>query len=245
MVIPQQQEAEPITGASPASHRLRTRIERIAPHFRTALITGEPGTGKLLAARTLHRLSPGSTGPFLHHHAASITPLDMAQPIRSAQGGTLYLEKIEAMPLPLQTQLLRFLEWQENQPQRLRVLSSTSADLRSLVLSRTFLPELHQRLAAIEIALPPLRERREDIPELSRHLLQRAAQHQGKLASAIAPDAMQQLQSHNWPNNIRELAETLHQAVNTAKPPPSQQMTFPHPHDRRSPSSPPASDSTT
>jgi DNA-binding NtrC family response regulator len=211
--------------------RLRLQMQRIGPHFRTVLVSGEAGTGKTIAARMLHRLSPGANGSFMVCSAAETfaegsVPRDQAavssgsidRLVKTAHGGTLFFDDISEMPVEGQTRLLRVLQGQENrmaasQKMDLRIIASTAEDLKVLALAGRFKQELYRRLAMVEIALPPLRERREDIPAVARHLLGRLALQYGIHVESIGEDAMNRLVEHSWPGNVRALEDALRYAV--------------------------------
>jgi DNA-binding NtrC family response regulator len=212
--------------------RLRQQVRRIGPHFRTVLVCGEAGTGKELVARALHRISPAAGEPFVIRHAAAIEDalaesessaraVDdgrlMKRPIRK----TLFLDRISDMPLEAQGRLLRVLMQHElaqsriNAPQRmeLRIIASTEEDLKILVSTGRFSQELYQRLATVDITLPPLRERMEDLPELARYFLERFAAFYGRGVRAIADEGMEQMQKHPWPGNVSELESVVRSSV--------------------------------
>ena len=214
--------------------RLRLQVRRLGPHFRTVLVSGEAGTGKRLAARALHRLSQGVGERFVICNAAAMsdwpTGADRAATsaehldrlVKMAQGGTLFFEGIGEMPMEAQVHLLHVLRLQERShiglaaPQKvdLRIIASTREDLKILTFSRRFRQELYQRLAMVEIALPPLRERTEDIPELATWLLRRLPLLYGTAGiERIAEDAIERLQAHRWPGNVRELESVLRHGV--------------------------------
>jgi DNA-binding NtrC family response regulator len=212
--------------------RLRQQVRRIGPHFRTVLVCGEAGTGKELVARALHRISPAAEEPFVVRHAAAIEDalaeselsaraVDdgrlMKRPVRK----TLFLDRISDMPLEAQGRLLRVLMQHEqaqsriHAPQRmeLRIIASTEEDLKILVSTGRFSQELYQRLATVDITLPPLRERMEDLPELARYFLERFAALYGRGVRAIADEGMEQMQRHPWPGNVSELESVLRSSV--------------------------------
>ena len=218
-----------LIGSSTAMMRLRLQLNRIGPHFRIVLLRGETGTGKELVARRLHRLSQGASRPFVSCHAGSLDdPLrgnahatTQAEALdaltKGAEGGTLYLDGIEQLPPEAQAVLLRTLRRHEfaesggRITQRLgsRIVVSTSQDLRILASAGRFGLELHQRLGTVEIALPPLRDRIEDIPQLVDHLLASLAARHGHPACSVSPEAMQSFLHYSWPGNEHELADLL------------------------------------
>jgi len=218
-----------IVGSSTAMKRLRQQVRRIGPHFRTVLVSGEAGTGKELVARTLHRMSPASNGPFVVCPGAAMedalaerggsdrTADDVGRLMKGSVRGTLFLDRISDLPLEVQGRLLRVLTQYELTQSRLdtpgrmelRIIASTCEDLRILVSTGRFSQELYQRLATVDITLPPLRERMEDLPELARFFLERFAQLYGSGVRNIADEAMEQMQKHRWPGNVYELESVL------------------------------------
>lgn len=201
-----------IVGDSTAMKRLRLQIRRIGPHFRTVLISGERGTGKELAARTLHQESRKDNGAFI----AAAFGNRIAYLMKLARGGTLFFDGIDYMPLETQDELLEVLrrhEWAQDglaAPQKLsaRIIASTKQDLRGLVASGQFRQELYQRIAMVQIGILPLRKRMEDVPLLVMYFLDRfVKKYQKKMT--IAKGAMELLQSHGWPGNARELEDVL------------------------------------
>ncbi len=232
---PAAMEAPPnpeLIGRSPAMQALYRTIGRLAQAPLSVLIRGETGTGKELVARALHRHSPRSEGPFIAlntaaipaelleselfgHEAGAFTGAQRRQGGRfeQAHGGTLFLDEIGDMPLALQTRLLRVLA--EGEFFRLggrelikvdvRVIAATHQDLDRLVDEGRFRADLLHRLDVVRLDLPPLRERREDVPELAAHFLAQAAAAVGGSAKRFEPEALARLQAHDWPGNVREL----------------------------------------
>ncbi|HVB99734.1 MAG TPA: sigma-54 dependent transcriptional regulator [Candidatus Dormibacteraeota bacterium] len=226
-----------IVGQSPLLMSALDTACRIAPHFRTVLITGQTGTGKELTARLLQRMSPVSSRPFVvgnlsalvetlleselfGHVRGSFTGAthDKVGLCEYANGGTLFLDEIGEMPLGAQTRLLRFLQTQEIQrvgsPQirqlDVRVIAATNQDLRSLVTQGKFREDLYYRLAVVEIKLPSLAERKGDLPLLERHFLSRFAPQFGKARlRGLTERARLILRRHGWPGNIREFENVL------------------------------------
>lgn len=237
-------QGEPILlGDSVAIRRLRSQIQRIAPHFRSALIRGEVGTGKQFVANAIHALSPGAEGPFIVSDAAALaesvaggdrasTPNTPAAGslLESAQGGTLYLKGVGKLTPTLQAALLRFLRACEErraapiQSSRsglrrpdIRILASSDRDLRTLASVGQFRQDLHARLSVVEILVPPLRQRTEDFPVVSAWLLRKIADCNGQGPKMLAENTLAQLQARLWSNNFRELERVLQQAAALAE----------------------------
>jgi len=187
--------------------RLRVQVLRIGPHFRTVLVRGEAGTGKELVARMLHAMSNGVDEPFIVCHAMEVEETAHRR-TKVPQRGTLFFDGINAMNLEAQEQLLRTLAEMEQRSEQ-RIIASTSEDLKILVSTWRFRQDLYQRLATVEISLPPLRERIEDLPALAKHLLDRFAALRGRCIREIADDAMERMQRYHWPGNVRELETVL------------------------------------
>ena len=215
-------------------------IEKVAGSNATVLLHGESGTGKELAARALHDLSRQKSGPFIAincaaipenlleselfgHEKGAFTGADrqVKGKIELAHGGTLFLDEIGDMPPPLQAKLLRFL--QERQIERVggrasiavdtRVVSATHQDLKKQIAEERFREDLFYRIAQIEIVIPPLRERGDDIALLARHFIDRFATDQAKKPPRLDADAIVTMRRHNWPGNIRELENRIQRAV--------------------------------
>ena len=216
------------------------RIRMLRGSRATVLITGESGTGKELAARAIHRYSDRADKTFIPYNASSI-PREIAESelfgyskgtftgayqdsvgiIRSADGGTLFLDEIGDMPLEIQPKLLRFLESGEVYPlgkakavkTDIRVIAATNRDLGRMVADGTFRADLWYRINSINISLPPLRDRREDIPMLVHHLLEKFSKRENKDGIVLAPDLLKELMLYSWPGNVRELANVVEQLV--------------------------------
>jgi len=230
-----------LIGRSPAMQRLYRTIEKVGATDATVLIAGESGTGKELVARTLHQTSRRAGGPFVAvncaaipetlieselfgHERGAFTGAHRRRPGRfeEADGGTLFLDEIAAMPLPLQATLLRVL--QERRFTRLggtgevecdvRVMAASNRDLPRLVAEGSFRDDLYYRINVVPVTLPPLRERREDIPVLAATFLTRfAAQHRVAVAGPLPPAVLRLLIEHHWPGNVRELANVVERLV--------------------------------
>ncbi|MDH4179567.1 MAG: sigma-54 dependent transcriptional regulator [Armatimonadota bacterium] len=219
-------------------------LRRVAPTRATVLLAGESGTGKELFARAIHRMS-GRRGPFVAvscaalsrdlleselfgHEKGAFTGADRQKPGRfeRAEGGTLLLDEIGDIPLDLQVKLLRVL--QEREFERVggtealtadvRIVAAINRDLAAAVQERTFREDLYYRLKVIEITLPPLRERPDDIEPLACHFVQTYAAVNGKPVSRLTPAALQLLRRYPWPGNVRELENAIEHAVVLAEP---------------------------
>jgi DNA-binding NtrC family response regulator len=225
-----------IVGSSAAIRRLRLQVRRIGPHFRTVLVKGEPGTEKEQVARALHGMSQTPGAPFVVCPAATfeasspgfnedIKPNVAGSLMTTCHGGTLFLEEISEMPLKAQGLLLDVLKKSELKQGRidasarldLRAIASTSADLRIMVSTGRFRAELYQRLATVEITVPPLRERIDDLDEIVRYFLGRFAQLHNRSFQDIPEIAMEQMRRYRWPNNVRELERMLRDSVARSK----------------------------
>ncbi len=215
-------------------------LERVAPSEANVLITGAHGTGKEVVARWLHAASPRAARPFLAvnsggladgvfeselfgHVRGAFTDAKTDRPgcFELADGGTLLLDEIGNMPLGQQAKLLRVLQTGEYHPvgssrikrANVRVLSATNSDITHQGATGHFREDLLYRLNTIEIRLPPLAERREDIPELTAHFLARQAARYGRALAGLSPAATEALLQHPWPGNVRELEHVLERAV--------------------------------
>ena len=229
-----------LVGESPAIRRVMELMERVAPTLSSVLITGESGTGKELVARTLHRWSPRSAVPcvvidcgalpdslleseLFGHRKGSFTSAtqDKQGLLEVADGGTVLLDEIGNISMSLQARLLRFLQNGEvrrigdTAPHKVdvRVLAATNRDLGQSTADGSFRQDLFYRLKVVTIHLPPLRERREDIPALTRNFISHSAQALGKNVQEIEPEAMELLCAHSWPGNVRELKHVMEAAV--------------------------------
>ncbi|MES2359226.1 MAG: sigma-54 dependent transcriptional regulator [Gemmatimonadota bacterium] len=229
-----------LIATSPRMRPILDLMERVAPSDANVLITGEHGTGKEVVARWLHAASPRARSAFVAvnmgglsdgvfeselfgHVKGSFTDArtDRAGRFELADGGTLFLDEIANVPLNLQAKLLRVLQTREvervgsSRPKvvNVRVLSATNVDPHEEVSAGRFREDLLFRLNTIELRLPPLRERREDIPALAAHFLERQSTRYGKHLTGFDQPAMQTLMDHLWPGNIRELEHTIERAV--------------------------------
>lgn len=229
---------------APSMRPILEMIERVGPSDANVLITGENGTGKGVVAQALHARSPRADGPFVSvnmgglpegvfesemfgHVKGAFTDAkaDRAGRFEMADGGTLFLDEMGNMPLGQQAKLLRLLETGEyervgsskTRRVNVRLISATNADLTAEVQGGRFRQDLLFRLNTIHLHLPPLRERREDIPRLAQHFLRQHARRYRRDFEGFAPAALRALESHPWPGNVRELDHALERAVLLAK----------------------------
>ncbi len=233
-------EFEGIIGNSPLMTEMFSRIRRVAPHFRTTLVLGETGTGKELVARALHRLSPAARGNFVvlncsavvetlfeselfGHTKGAFTGATADKPglYEHASGGTLFLDEIGDMPFTTQAKLLRVLQNQEVlrvgslTPRRVdtRVIAATNQDLRTAVAEKRFREDLYYRLSMVEIHVPRLADRKQDLPILVRHFIGKFSAQYGKPIRGLTHRAQIALSQHFWPGNVRELENALGHAA--------------------------------
>jgi DNA-binding NtrC family response regulator len=233
-------EFEGIVGNSPLMWDLFSRIRRIAPHYRAVLVTGETGSGKDLVAQALHRLSPASKGRYVVLNCSAVVETlfeselfghvrgsftgattDKAGLFEHAHGGTLFLDEIGDMPLGTQAKLLRVLQNQEVQrvgsltarKVDVRVIAATNHDLRQAIAEKHFREDLYYRLSMVEIQVPRLAERKEDLPLLERHFIAKFANQYGKQIRGITHRAQIALSLHSWPGNVRELENVIGHAA--------------------------------
>src|SRR6202166_954216 len=229
-----------IVGKSRAMEEVVQRAEIVADTKSTVLITGETGTGKELVARAIHDRSAQRDMPLIKVNCAAIPDTllesELFGHVRGAftgatttkkgkfalaDGGTIFLDEIGTMSLALQSKLLRVLQEREFEPlgaersERvdLRVIAATNRDLRQMVAGGKFQEDLFYRLNVIPIVIPPLRERRDDIPALVEHFVQKHAQRVGRRIERLEESVMTGLQQYDWPGNVRELENTIERAV--------------------------------
>jgi two-component system nitrogen regulation response regulator NtrX len=238
-----------IVGKSSSVNQLRQVIERVSPTNSRLLITGSPGVGKELAARTIHDASARASGPFIVINSATITPDAMETELfgiegkdgrsrkvgalEEAHGGTLYLDEIADMPKETQGKILRVLVDQNFQRVGgttrvhvdVRIISSSSRDLTGLIEEGAFREDLFHRLSVVPIRVPSLAERREDIPELIEFFMDHVSATSGLPRRHIADDAMAVLQSHDWPGNIRQLRNNVERLLILALGDPEAEIT--------------------
>jgi len=203
-------EASAMVGESAAMQRLRSQLRRIGPYFRTALIRGEAGTGKQLAARMLHGWSPAASAPFTLWDGTDALTLDAA-PHR----GSIFVDEVGELPMVAQGALLRLLQRLERargQGEPTRLITSMRHDPRILATTGRFRQDLYYRIATIEVTVPPLRERLEDIPALVQHFATTFRRNGSDGLTRITDEAMEWLVSQLWPGNVRELESALRAA---------------------------------
>lgn len=236
-------EKMPLVGRSPAMQGVYRMITRVLRNDLTVLITGESGTGKELVAEAIHELGNRRTGPFVAVNTAAI-PADLveselfghekgaftgaiAQAIgkfEQANGGTLFLDEIGDMPAEAQTRLLRALQsgrirrvgGRQEIAVNVRIIAATNRDLTPMIAAGTFREDLFYRLNVVPIELPPLRERREDIPALAQHFLVQAAED-GLPRRHLAADAIERLEARSWRGNVRELRNVVYRLALMAR----------------------------
>jgi len=229
-----------LIGSTPAMQRVKKLIEKIAPTESSVLVLGETGTGKELVARRIHELSQRASMPFVAvncgalpenlveselfgHRKGAFTGADTPRKglIEVANGGTLFLDELGELDKAMQVKLLRFLESGEvrrvgeNEAFHVdvRIVCATNRDLQEMVEEGTFREDLFFRVNTFEIRLPPLRERKDDIPDLARSLIARHLKRHSVPPEILSPEVLDILKNHEWSGNVRELANALEHAV--------------------------------
>ena len=226
---------EQLNGSSVSINNVRATLKRVAPTGSRVLITGPAGVGKEIAARMIHNWSTRAGGPFITVSAARMEPQRVEEELfgaeqdgvgrpgllEQAHGGTLFLDEIADMPLTTQGKILRVLTDQSftrvggQRPVKVdvRVLSATARNLQDEIASGRFREDLFYRLNVVPVRIPPLRERREDIPEIAAHFLARFAAERRIPAPPLADEAVAALQAHDWPGNVRQLRNIMERTV--------------------------------
>lgn len=229
-----------LVGSSAAMRQVRERVRKIATTMAPVLVRGESGTGKELVAQAIHACSHRCSGPFVAVNCSAIPETlleaeffgvrkgaytgatqDRAGYFKAAHGGTLFLDEVGELPLSMQAKLLRVIQERvvralgatQEEPVNVRIISATHVDVAEQVLRGRFRQDLFYRLNVIDIQLPALRERREDLPELVHVLLARLAAESGAAVPDLAPGALEQLMHMPFDGNVRELENTLHRAL--------------------------------
>ncbi len=233
-------ESFELLGSSLSMNHLRQTIERVAPTNSRIMITGPSGAGKELTARAIHALSARAKGPFVNLNAATITPERMeielfgtesdggerkVGALEEAHGGILYLNEIADMPRETQNKILRVLVDQQFErvggtkrvKVDVRIISSTAQNLEAMIAEGRFREDLFHRLAVVPVIVPPLADRRDDIPALVEFFMAQIAEQAGIKPRKIGLDAMAVLQSHSWPGNIRQLRNNIERLIILAR----------------------------
>lgn len=233
-------QLEGMIGRSPVMLDTFAKVRRVAPHFQTVLVTGATGTGKELVARVLHRLSPYGSGPFVICNCSALVETlleselfgyvrgaftgatqDKIGLFEHASGGTVFLDEIGELSLPAQAKLLRVLQQKEVQrvgspatrAVDVRVIGATNRQLRAMVADGQFREDLYYRLSMVEIPLPGLLERKEDLPLLQKHFVSKFATQYGKKINGITRRAQRRMATYAWPGNVRELENVIGNAA--------------------------------
>ncbi|MDR0251681.1 MAG: sigma-54 dependent transcriptional regulator [Brucellaceae bacterium] len=229
-----------LLGNSLAMNQLRQTIERVAPTNSRIMITGPSGSGKEMAARAIHALSSRANGPFVTLNAATITPERMeielfgtemdggerkVGALEEAHGGILYLDEIADMPRETQNKILRVLVDQQFErvggtkrvKVDVRIISSTAQNLEGMIAEGLFREDLFHRLSVVPVQVPPLAQRRDDIPSLVAFFINQVAEQAGIKPRRISDDAMAVLQSHSWPGNVRQLRNNVERLMILAR----------------------------
>ena len=236
----QQQATDFVAGSSPAMQAVLTQARRAAEVSATVLITGETGTGKEVLARYIHKSGSRADKPFIPincaavpdtmleselfgYEAGAFTGATKRKPglMEVAHGGVLFLDEIASLPLDMQAKLLRALEERVIRrmggtkwiPVDVQVLAASNRDLQAMIAEGKFREDLYYRLKVLELRLPPLRERREDIPALVGFFVRQLAPRMGKQVRDVTPRALQTLEAYDWPGNIRELRNAIERAL--------------------------------
>lgn len=234
------EESRSIVGNSDGMMRVKQLIDQVGPSEATVLVTGESGTGKELVTAALHAVSQRSKGPLIKVNCAAL-PADLLESelfgyvkgaftgavkdkpgrFQLASGGTLFLDEIGEMPLNLQAKLLRVLQEKVLEPLGsvatvsvdVRIITATNRDLKKEVEKGTFREDLYFRLNVLEVDIPPLRERMEDLPALTAHLLEKLAGKNKRGIREVSPTFLEALAGYTWPGNVRELENALERAL--------------------------------
>jgi len=231
---------EELLGDSPKMERVYDLIRRVADSQATVLVTGESGTGKELVARAIHRLGPRNEGPFVPINLAAVPSTLLESELfghvqgaftdarrsreglfTKARGGTLFLDEIGEMPLDVQPKLLRVLQERSVRPVGgdaeipvdVRIVAATHHDLESMATSGRFREDLYYRINVVQVDLPPLRDRGNDVLLLAQRFVQRFSEKVEKPVRGLAPSAAQRLLDYDWPGNVRELENCMERAV--------------------------------
>jgi two-component system response regulator PilR (NtrC family) len=250
-----QQIGQSLIGESPSLHRIKKLIAKVGPTRSSALITGESGTGKELVAQAIHAADEqAGRQPFVPFNCAAI-PESLVESelfghvrgaftgatstkeglLRSAGEGSIFLDEVGEMPLAVQAKLLRALDSREIRPLgsvrrvpiNARIIAATNKDLTREIEEKRFREDLYYRLAVVEIDVPPLRERKEDLPTLIDHFVVQHGRKLHRTITGVSPRALDILLSHDWPGNVRELANVIERGVILAEGPVIQHVDLP------------------
>lgn len=229
-----------IVGQSPALRSVFDVVKAVAPTDATVLITGETGTGKELIAKAIHYNSPRGSAALVSINCAALSETLLEAELfghvkgaftgavsnrigrlEAADGGTLFLDEVGHMSMSLQAKLLRFLQERTFEPVgsytsrtvNTRIIAATNRAMEAEVKEQRFLPDLYYRLQVIQVTIPPLRERRDDIPLLAMHFLETAAAEHGRPLRDLGSDVLAALKAYSWPGNVRELKNTIDRLV--------------------------------
>jgi DNA-binding NtrC family response regulator len=236
--------ARTLVGEGRAMAALREEMERVVDSDISVCLLGDTGTGKELVARWLHAHGPAANGPFVDLNCAAI-PESLIESelfghekgaftgavgrhrgkLEQADGGTLFLDELGEMALPTQSRLLRVLQERtlvrvggsEQTPFRVRLISATKKDLQEAVRGGSFREDLYFRVVVYPIRVPPLRERKEDLPLLVHHFIRKHREGSGAAVEGFTPEALARLEKHDWPGNVRELENAVHRAIVAAR----------------------------
>jgi two-component system response regulator PilR (NtrC family) len=234
------QRFDVLVGKSPRMQEIYSLIQQVAPSKSTVLITGESGTGKELVAKAIHNHSTRKSNPFVTVNSGSLPP-DLLESnlfghvkgaftgavspkkglFEIADGGSIFLDEIGTIPLETQSKLLRVIQEKEfmrlggidNIRVDVRIIAATNSDLKALVEQGTFREDLYYRLNVINLYLPPLRQRKEDVPILAQHFLKKYGEENGRTGLSFTPEAVSSLLEYDWPGNVRELENVVERAV--------------------------------
>lgn len=229
-----------IVGRSPRMREIYSLLRVVSPTDATVLVTGETGTGKELITKAIHYHSPRNSGPIIFIDCGALSEslleaelfgyvkgaftgavADRIGRLEAAHRGTLFLDEVAHMSAPLQSKLLRFLQERTFEPVGaviprkvdVRVIAATNKELKNEVEMGRFLPDLYYRLQVIQISVPPLRRRTEDIPLLVRHFIQAAASEYNREPVTVSPEVIDAMMKYNWPGNVRELSNVIFRAT--------------------------------
>jgi two-component system response regulator HydG len=257
-----------LVGISPRMQKVYKLIEKVSQHSYPVLVLGESGTGKELVARSIHFSGPRRSGPFVPVDCSALVPTLIESELfgyvkgaftgalrskvgllEAADGGTLFLDEIADLPFDLQAKLLRALQEREIRPVgsnervriNVRVIAATNRDLEAAIRSGSFRQDLYFRLNVVQIKLPPLRERKSDIPLLVNHFLEKFSDPERPVRS-ISEEAMARLMAYDWPGNVRELENAIERALALGSGPVLQLADLPSNLHSSSPDRLPASD---